>query len=128
MAKSTKIRLADVLKAITARTEGREITWTQANYEAEPLLAAEIGTVRITLGPVTYKRGTGTSKDMKLSIFNQDGDETDSIRDTQIDDELLPAGEVSWWTYMLRLYNTARRQVLGSDDVLDQLSAELGID
>ena len=128
MAKSPKIRLAEVLKALVARTEAREIAWEQVNYEVEPLLAADIGPIRVTLGPITYKRGANTSKDMKLAIFNQNGEETDSIRDSQLDDELLPAGEVSWWTYMLRLYTTARRQVLGSDDVLDELSAALGID
>ncbi len=128
MAKPPKTRLAEVLKALVARTEAREIAWEQVNYEAEPLLAADIGPIRVTLGPITYKRGASTSKDMKLAIFNQNGEETDSIRDSQLDDELLPAGEVSWWTYMLRLYTTARRQVLGSDDVLDELSAALGID
>lgn len=124
---TTVEKLAAVIEAVGDKTEKRELQWELLDNEHQGPIQARISSNTVKLEVIAYKSGSGISRDMKFSIFNSSGAQTDTIRDPQLSEVYVPGDHFNWYNYMKEIYDSAKRQIIGADDVLDQISKDLGI-
>ena len=103
-------KLAALVMILSEKTKQGKVTWTAAERPKTFQAAFANSAVRISLAGGSYA----------ISVFNEEGTEIETARDFQLENELGGAEIV-----MSDLYDSARRQAMGVDEVLNSLLKEL---
>ncbi len=103
-----------------SKTKAGELNWQETADEnvyqvAFPGYALHIGEREFEDEPYIFIR-----------LYNADGALMEDFDDGDLRNDVLPAGQASFYGMMLETYNSARRVAMGVERALDKILEELG--
>jgi hypothetical protein len=116
MTPAIKDKYSKLLDALHEKTEGGEVVWQSATDSGT--IFAQIGKNTIFLSLDESPDGT----DYILSIFNDEGAKVDEFGDADLNARTPKNNSFSsYFSLMRSIYITGERQILGADEVLDDI-------
>ncbi|MCK4570748.1 hypothetical protein KAT84_02240 [Candidatus Bipolaricaulota bacterium] len=105
-----------LVNRLASRTEAGYIHWEETEIEGVFQVSFSSSSVQISL------QGANTPEpDVVIRLFNAEGKHVDEFSDRDVADGDFPAYRI-----MYEMFETARSQALGVEQVLDSLLADLG--
>lgn len=118
-------KLAELVRRIYRRTVTGAIKWSDAQGR-EGVYEADISGRPVTIGLVEYEVDGMPSQDVEISIYDNQGAKIESIRDSGLGNVVTKVeGFSGWYSLMYYTYETARRQVSGSEGAINDLLTAL---
>lgn len=118
-------KLAELVRRIYYQTEEGKIRWQELDLVSEDYIA-DLNGRKISIGIVNYEIEGEPTQDVEIGIYNNADTKIESIRDSRLGGATLAvSGFSGWYTLMLHIYETARRQVNGSEDAINELLKSL---
>ena len=110
-------RIAELVKKLADLTRQGKIKWEDTIDSGIFQYTMRSSTIKISQ---VLSRENDYASDIKIEIFNKNGDYIEDVTDEDIKD-LLPKA----YDTMLEMYENARRQAMGVEDILDDIFEEL---
>jgi len=119
---STSERLRSLVEGLYAATRNGNLSWEVTSDDRT--FKTQISNNRIE---VNIEPGGNGSDDIRVTVYNSSGVQVDSFVDTYFN-RMKPANADfdGYFSLMLSLYESARRNATGADRVLDEIIRSLG--
>lgn len=109
-------KMARLVDTLIVNTELGKIQWTDSSLEEN---AFEFSNTESTITVSLFNQGN-RNEGVILKIYNDEGKEVDSVSDDELNDFILQP-----YYNMKKLFDVARRQALGVENILDSLLGTL---
>ena len=108
-------KLANLVRSLRRQTNKGEIDWEETAVKGT--FQATFGSHALQISSVNP--GGGGEQDIMIVVFDEDGNPIESMRDPEL--AQFFGSEVESWKLMNEIYQTARRQSLGTERAIDSI-------